>query len=63
MAVGLFNRDFTKAKVTAKWADLGISGKQPVRDLWRKKDLGTFDGSFSAEIPSHGAMMVSIGRL
>lgn len=63
MAVGLFNRDFAKAKVTVKWSDLGIAGNQPVRDLWRKKDLGAFDGSFSAQIPSHGAVMVRIGRL
>ena len=61
IAVGLFNRDFARAKVTVTWSDLGISGRQPVRDLWRHKDLGNFDGSFSAETPSHGAVLVRIG--
>ena len=23
------------------WKDLGIAGKQRVRDFWRQKDLGT----------------------
>ena len=61
MAVGLFNRDFVRMRVTVKWSDLGISGSQPVRDLWRKKDLGSFEGSFGVEIPSHGAVMVRVG--
>ena len=41
-AVGLFNRDTEDVKITAKWSDLGVSGKQAVRDLWRQKDLGRF---------------------
>ena len=49
------------AKVTAKWADLGISGRQMVRDLWQQKNLGKFDGSFTSEVPAHGAIMVKIG--
>jgi len=43
-----------------RFADLGIKGKQTVRDLWRQKDLGSFDGEFSAEVPRHGAVFVSI---
>ena len=62
MAVGLFNRGVEKAKMTARWSDLGLEGKQPMRDLWRKKNLGVFEGSFSAEVPSHGAFLVKIGK-
>ena len=40
LAVGLFNRSDTQATVTAKWSDLGVQGKQRIRDLWRQKDLG-----------------------
>ena len=43
IAVGLFNRGEKAADVTAEWTDLGITGKQRVRDLWRQKDLGSFD--------------------
>jgi alpha-galactosidase len=60
IAVGLFNKGAEKAMVTANWADLGISGKQVVRDLWRQKDLGTFENHFSAEIASHGVVLIRI---
>jgi alpha-galactosidase len=62
VAVGLFNRGQMPAKVTARWADLKIVGKQPVRDLWQKKDLGSSRGSFSSTVPGHGAVLVKIGE-
>ena len=31
-----------------------------VRDLWAHKDLGSKTGSFSAEVPSHGVVMVTV---
>jgi hypothetical protein len=37
----------------------GISGSQTVRDLWQQKDLGTFDRTFTAKVPAHGAVMLS----
>ncbi|UCD49241.1 MAG: glycoside hydrolase family 27 protein [Phycisphaerales bacterium] len=59
-AVGLFNRDETPKTVTAQWSDLGLTGPQRVRDLWRQKDLGTFTGQFEAEIPRHGCVLVRL---
>jgi alpha-galactosidase len=59
-AVGLFNRGEMEATVTAAWPSLGIQGKQAVRDLWRQKDLGTFDGRFSAPVPRHGVALVRV---
>jgi alpha-galactosidase len=60
-AVGLFNRDaFDPQTVTAKWSDLGLSRKQTVRDLWRQKDLGTFDSQFQAPVPPHGVLLVRL---
>jgi len=50
----------TPKPVTAKWSDLGLSGKMRVRDLWRQKDLGTFDGRFETEVPRHGVMLVRL---
>jgi alpha-galactosidase len=61
-AVGLFNRGLGPATVTARWSDLGIRGRQPVRNLWLRKDLGTFSDSFSATVPRHGVVFVKIGR-
>jgi len=31
-----------------------------VRDLWRQKDLGTFDGGFETEVPRHGVVLVRL---
>jgi alpha-galactosidase len=62
VAVAMFNRGFEKTSVEVKLDGLGLKGPQPVRDLWLKKDLGVSDGSFSAEVPAHGAVMVKIGK-
>jgi alpha-galactosidase len=43
------------ANVKVNFKDLGIKGKVKVRDLWSHKDLGKFKGSFSSELPQHGA--------
>jgi len=31
-----------------------------VRDLWRQKDLGVFEGEFSAEVRPHGVLMLQL---
>jgi len=59
-AVGLFNRGELEAKVTARFSALGLSGQQSVRDLWRQKDLGTFDSEFSAPVPRHGVVLIKL---
>jgi alpha-galactosidase len=59
-AAGLFNRGEITKPVTARWQDLGLSGKQTVRDLWRQRTLGTFDGQFEAPVPRHGVVMVRL---
>ena len=41
-AVGLVNLGSDRADVTVTWAQLGLTGNQPVRDLWQQKDLGSF---------------------
>jgi len=59
-AVGLFNRGPREAKLTVRWSDLGIKGKRVVRDLWRQKDIGAFEGEFSAPVARHGTTLVRI---
>ena len=39
---------------------LGITGKATVRDLWRQKDLGEFEGVYQTETPYHGVSFVKI---
>jgi alpha-galactosidase len=58
--VGLFNRGESAQDVMVKWEDLGLSGNCLVRDLWRQKDVGKFDGSFTASVPRHGVYLLRI---
>ena len=62
MAVGLFNRGDAAAKVTAKWSDLGLKGSHKVRDLWKHADLGKVTGEYTADVPSHGVVMVKVAK-
>ncbi len=62
-AVGLFNKKFLSEEadeITVTWQQLGLSGSQKVRDLWRQKDLGAFDEKFTAKVPVHGVVLVKI---
>ena len=62
-AVGLFNQGVrTPTDVTVKWSDVGLTGKQIARDLWRQKDLGKFEGEFKANVPRRGVVLVRIRR-
>ena len=60
-AVGLFNMHaLNTQEITVKWSDLGIEGKQVVRDLWRQKDVKTSSKGYSVEVPPHGVVLVKI---
>ena len=60
-AVGLFNLGESPATVSVTWSDLNLSGKLAVRDLWRQKELGQFDGEFHLLVAPHSAEMLKIG--
>jgi len=62
VAVGLFNRDVVAQHITVEWSELGLSGAQPVRDLWRHQDLGDTPDRFSATVPRHGVVLIAVGR-
>ena len=61
-AVILFNRDKAPATIQVKWEELGYPGSlgARVRDLWTKKELGKYKGEFSAAVPSHGVVMITV---
>jgi alpha-galactosidase len=58
--VGLFNRGVTPVSVAAKWADVGLTGRCSVRDLWRQKNLGGFSDLFTATVPARGVILLRI---
>ena len=59
--VALFNAQSSEqSPVSVSFADLGITGKAKVRDLWKKQDLGVFSNEFSQVLPLHGAGLYRI---
>ena len=59
-AVGLFNRGENETNITANWSDLGITGNQKVRDLWRQKDIGILKDKFTVSVGRHGVVMLRL---
>jgi len=61
-AVGLFNRGEAAADVTVTWKELGLRGKLQVRDLWAHKDLGAVAEKFTASVPRHGVVLITVKK-
>jgi hypothetical protein len=59
-AVALLNRSSNTANITVKFSDIGLTGPVTVRDLWAKSDKGSFTGSYTMSVPSHGTGMLKI---
>jgi len=49
-----------KYKMTLNLADLHLNGKVRIRDLWRQKDIGTFNDTFTTEVAYHGVTFVKL---
>jgi alpha-galactosidase len=60
VAVGLFNLTSEARTISADWKELGLTGTQSARDVWRQHDLGKLSENFSTQVPSHGAIMVRL---
>jgi len=59
-AVGLFNLSDDNQVLTLSAQTLGMKGT--VRDLWRQKDIGTLEDSFSANVSAHGVVFLKISE-
>ncbi len=61
-AVALVNRGAAPARITASWNEVGYPSNlsASVRDLWAAKDLGRQAGSYGAQVPSHGVVMIKV---
>ncbi len=62
-AVGLFNLAEMPREIAVDWPLLGIAGKWRVRDLWRQKDLGTFDERFGTKIGRHDVSLIRLSAV
>lgn len=61
-AVGLFNREQGNVHIAVDFSKIGLHENASVRDLWQRKNLGTFHRNFSAEVPEHGVVLVRIAN-
>jgi alpha-galactosidase len=59
-AIGLFNRSAAAQDVEVAWGDAGLTGKQKLRDLWLRKDLGIMEERHMLSVPSHGAILLRV---
>jgi len=58
VAVAFFNRGERETVVSVPWSELGIHGRQAVRDLWRQRDLGEFADEMRVSVGEHGAELI-----
>ncbi len=60
-AVALVNRGDSATKMSVAWREIGYPDglTASVRDLWAKKDAKV-SGEYSAEVPRHGVVMVTV---
>jgi alpha-galactosidase len=61
-AVALLNRAATSQSITVSWEDLGYPAhlSAALHDVWQHKDLGTMQGSFTATVAPHAAVIVTV---
>lgn len=74
IVIGIFNIGKASDPVEAfQWTDepeglkinvgatqIGVEGRHLIRDIWRQRDIGTFDEVFGAEVPYHGVMLFKL---
>jgi alpha-galactosidase len=60
VAVGLFNLSEERRRVAVPLGDLGVTGAQRVRDLWRWTELGTVVDTLASDVPRHGVTLVRV---
>jgi alpha-galactosidase len=61
-AAVLFNRSAADQEITLNWEDLDYPNhvSATVRDLWEHKENGRYTGKFTAMVPSHGVVTVTV---
>ncbi|MDE3199943.1 MAG: glycoside hydrolase family 27 protein [Acidobacteriota bacterium] len=60
-AVGIVNLGDTPATATVNAGYLGLHGKvKHARDLWKHEDVQFKNGEYSAEVPSHGILLLRV---
>ena len=61
-AAGIFNLNPTSQPFSVNFGEIGLSGRQSIRDLWRQKEIGIVEGKFDAAIPAHGVVLIKLSE-
>lgn len=59
-AAGLCNSGELPLKMTLKWDEAGIKGKQMLRDPWKQKNIGIYQHEYSAIVPRHSVVLLKL---
>ncbi len=60
VALGFFNRGDIPHTILVKLDRLDLSGSRSFRDLWRQKNLGTFDNEITVTVQPHNVMLYKV---
>ena len=60
MAFALLNAGDEEQTIEVDLAALGIKGKWKVRDCWRQKDEGVFEGKYAMSVPGHATHLIRL---
>lgn len=61
-AAGIFNLNPASQRYPVNLSELGLSGRRTIRDLWRQKEIGIFEGQFEVAIPAHGVVLIKLSE-
>lgn len=62
--VAIFNlSDENQVQISVSLDQLGLSGKVTIRNLWEKRDLGSFQDSFSFRVNAHQSLLLKVKPL
>jgi alpha-galactosidase len=59
-AAALFNRGESAFKITLDFKAIGAPASAKLRDMWARKDLGSVQDSYTAEVPKHGVVFLKV---
>lgn len=61
-AIVLFNRGTTPQNITADWTDIELptATAMKARDVWQRKDIGTFARNFTSLVEPHSVVAVEL---
>lgn len=58
--VALFNLADHDQDLTIDFNDIGLKGKATARDLWKKHDIGAYNGKYHQTVKSHGTVFLKL---